>query len=187
MLETPVLWLTMGGWTALGLLVAVTLVGLLAMAASSREEKAHTVKAAGYIFGLGKHPRLLRLPELKAIPATPDDIGPDGLRRLGKKADATAGLATSRYELAAGTRRPWELSADIPDSVQAIEIEREAGGTVWVTREGKITALPALREDEIASIEALFTDLLADHRLRADRRTWAHSADSPEAINARRV
>lgn len=184
MLETPVLALATGAWITLGLLVAFTVIGLGTLAASSGEA-ARQVDRKRYVFGLGKFPELRELPQIRDIPATPDPLGAEGLRKLGKKADAEAGLQTTRYRIGEGNR-PWELSADIPDDVEAIEIQR-GKGFAWVTAEGHLTAEPPLTEDE----QELFGDLLGEledrHELRADRRTWAHSADSPEAINARRV
>ncbi len=187
MLETPTLVLTTGEWTAIGVLVALTAFGLLALVGSSKTERPERREAARYIFGLGKFPRLLRLPELRDVPATPDELTADELQRLAKNADAMPGLSTRRYQLEAGVRRPWELSVDIPETLEAIEILREEGGTVWVTDEGHIEARPPLSEAETEQFEALFADLLEEHELRADRRTWAHSAKSPEAINAERV
>lgn len=185
MLEASVLALATGGWITIGLLLAFTVVGLLALLASSGEE-AHHAERARYVFGVGKFPELRELPQIRDIPATPDPLGAEGLRKLGKKADAKAGLQTVRYQLPEGGR-PWELSADIPDTVTAIEIEREEGGLAWVTAEGHLTTEPPLTEAE----QEVFGDLLAEledrAELRADRRTWAHSAESPEAINTKRV
>jgi hypothetical protein len=185
MLETPVLALATGGWITLGLLAAFAVVGLLALLASSGEVDRHGERAR-YVFGVGKFPELRRLPEIRDIPATPDPLGAEELRKLGKKADSIDGLQTTRYRLEEGVSRPWELSADLPDSVVAIEIEREHGHA-WVTREGHLTTEPPLTTEE----EEVFGDLLSEiedrHELRADRRTWAHSAESPEAVNARRV
>lgn len=186
MLSTPVLLLSTGAWTAIGLLVAFTVIGLLALAGTSTDHE-EDAEATRYIFGLGKIPHLRVLPENRNIPATPEPLGPDGLRTVGKKADAADGFKTKRYRLSSGIRRPWDLSSDIPDSVEAIEIERDEGGHIWITAEGDVVARPALSVDETAQLEDVLHTVLDAPELRADRRTWAFSAESPEAINAKRV
>jgi len=186
MLEIPVLALSTGAGTMLGLIGALTVIGLFALATSKGEEATHGERAR-YVFGVGKFPELRRLPQIRDIPATPDPLEAEGLRKLGKKADSQAGLTTTRYGLPEDISRPWELSDDIPDSVEAIEIERESGGKAWFTAEGHLTTEPPLTEAERETFSQLLYDLEDRPDLRADRRTWAHSADSPEAINACRV
>ncbi|PSG96526.1 hypothetical protein BRD56_10165 [Thermoplasmatales archaeon SW_10_69_26] len=185
MLETPVLALTMGTWTMLGLLGVFALVGLVALTSKGHDPAASHGERRRYVFGLGKYPRLHALPELRDLPATVEPLGPEGLRKLGKKADATTGLTTTKYRIPEG-RRPWQLSADIPDTVEAIEIERE-GGRLWFTADGHLTAEPPLTEDELDTVGDLLYDVEDRPDLRADRRTWAHSVESPEKINAKRV
>lgn len=187
MLETFVLAISTGTWTMLGLIAGFAILGLIALGLNESESDDETGEAVRYIFGLGKIPRLRKLPENRDIPATPEDLGPSGLRSIGKTADSTAGLDTSRYRLASGIRRPWDLSGDIPDTVEAIEIEREGGGRIWITVEGHVTAQPALDEAETEALEDILGDELDRHELRADRRTWSHSTESAEAVNAKRV
>lgn len=186
MLATPVLALTTGATIALSLIGGFTLLGLIALGLThvEHDEEAEVV---GYIFGLGKIPRLRVLPEKRNVPATPEPLGSDGLRKVGKNADGTTGFSTERYRLSSGIRRPWKLSADIPDDLEAIEITREAGGKVWVTAQGHLSAAPALDEEETEALEEVLGDVIDPHALRADRRTWSHSTESAEAVNAKRV
>lgn len=187
MFELPVLALTTGAWAALVVLVGFTVVALLAVSTTKAESETSSGETAGYIFGLGKIPRLRRLPERRDVPATPKPLEPEGLRTLGKKLDASTRFDTDRYRMASGVRRPWELSDDVPDSIEALEVQRSSGGVVLFTREGHIMAQPPLSDDEIEELEDIVRDVMDRPGLRADRRTWAESAESPEAINAKRV
>lgn len=186
MLEIPVLFLSTGAWTAIGVLVAFTVVGLAALAGTSTEPR-EDEGMTRYVFGLGKIPRLRELPENRNLPATPKPLEAAGLRTVGKKADSVTGFTTSRYSLISGIRRPWELSDDLPDTVETIEIDREGGGHIWVSADGDVAARPKLTEEETEGLEEVLREVIDPPELRADRRTWAFSAESPEAVNAERV
>lgn len=186
MLETPVLFLSTGAWTTLGLFAVFTVVGLAALLGTSSQPP-EDEGMTRYVFGLGKIPHLHELPENRNLPATPDPLEAEGLRKVGKKADSVSGFTTSRYRLASGIRRPWELSDDIPDTVAVIEIDREGGGHIWVSDDGDVAASPPLSVEETEQLEEVLREVIDPPELRADRRTWAFSAESPEAINAERV
>lgn len=180
-----VLAVSTGTWAMLAIVGVLLLVGLIAVARTEetpREDETVTV----YVFGLGKHPRLVRLPEARDLPATPEPLEGDGLRALANDAVSKTSFRTTEYRLQDGRTRPFELSEDLPRSITEIELAR-GELTVRVDRDGRIEASRPLEPGEREALEELFVDIVGEAQARADRRTWDTTTHSAREANTRRV
>lgn len=184
MLPLALLQLGTGTLAMLGLMGLFALIGLVALARSqppepSRHEGVH------YVYGLGKHPRLLIVPGNREIPATMQPLGGKGLRRLAADADTKSRFTVDRYKLPDGRRAPYKLSEDLPEGIQAVEFVLE-DVRVWVNRDGELSASRTLTEDERMELENLMEDHV-DWPPRADRRTWSPPQHTPKDANVKRA
>lgn len=177
--------LSTGTWSLLGLIGAFTLLGLAALMREPRTAPQQD-EATRYTFGLGLNPRLVALPEARDIPATHDPLGDKGLRSLASDAGAKTGFTTGRYRLPDGQRRPYELSEDLPDGIEAIELLHE-DLTVWLDRDGTLTASRPLEDEQRRQLEALLEDVETHGDLRADRREWDAASHTARDANRHRV
>lgn len=185
MLEPIVLAVSTGTWITLGIIGALLVLGLIALAASGSEPRGVDTEVV-YVFGLSKYPRLVPLPQARDLPATLDPLEGQGLRDLASDAGAKSGFETDRYELPDGRKRPYELSEDLPDGIQAIELTRD-GLRVRIDRDGEVRANRSLDEEERIELEDLLLDVVGEADARADRRTWAPPAHTPEEANVKRA
>jgi hypothetical protein len=185
MLEPVVLATGTGVWITLGLIGAFAVVGLAALA-RTRAPRQDTDDRVRYVFGLGKHPRLLELPDARDLPATPEPLGGDGLRDLAADADSKTAFTVTRYRLPDGRTAPYELSDGLPDDITEVELELEDVRVV-VDDEGEIAASRRLTGDELEELGGLLDAQFEGEPPRADRRTWSPPDHEPEDANAHRV
>lgn len=185
MLPSILLALGTGTWVMLGLIGALLLVGVLAVASTETETPGEGSDTR-YVFGLGKHPRLVPLPQIRDLPATPEDLGGAGLRKLASKADAKTSYRPVEYRLPDGRERPYELSEDLPEGTEEIRLQRE-DLIVRIDSEGLLTASRPLRQEERTELEEVLLEVVGEAELRADRREWDAPSHTAEAANARRA
>jgi hypothetical protein len=174
-----------GTWTALGVLGGFTLVGLTALGLTKGSTTTPT-RSTRYVMGVGKHPRLVELPENRDIPATNVRLGSEGVKQLASKSSKTDAFTPDVYERADRTRSPYELSDDLPDDTRKIVFDREEG-TLTVDDNGDVIAAPKLTTDERHALEEMIFEVLDEGQARADLRTWSHTTEDTETINAKRV
>lgn len=185
MLPTTVLAVTSGAWLTLGLIAAFGLVGLIALLRTP-DVKARAHAGVRYVFGLGKHPRLVHVPGNRDVPATPEPLGGKGLRSLAADAGAKSRFTTERYRLEDGRTAPYELSEDIPETITEIELAHE-DARVWIGRDGELDASRRLTEAELSDLEVLLQGVQGESAVRADRRTWSPGAHSAADANRERA
>lgn len=186
MLASIVLALTTGTAVTLGILALFALIGLIAIARTDPPEGIdEDFQAARYVFGLGKNPRLRRVPGDRDVPATPKPLGGPGLKDLAADASTRTRFTVNRYRLPDGRTAPYDLSEDLPQDIRAVEFEME-DVRVWIDNDGEVSASRALDQEELEELETLLEDQVATHP-RADRRNWSPPQHSPGDANRARV
>lgn len=186
MLASILLALGTGTIVMLSGLALFALVGLIAITATDPPEGIDDdFEGVRYVFGLGKHPRLRRVPGDRDVPATPRPLGGPGLKDLAADAKNRTRFTVNRYRLPDGRTAPYDLSEDLPEDIRAIELVLE-DARVWIDNDGDLSASRALDAAELDELEALLEDQVATHP-RADRRNWSPPQHSPGEANQARV